>query len=53
MDGPSRTVYPACVRPHRTQASKGLEKNAQFSLSKGLEKNAQFSLSKGLEKTPS
>ena len=26
MDGPSRTVNPACVRPHRALASKGLGK---------------------------
>ena len=26
MDGPSRTINPACVQSHRAQASKGLGK---------------------------
>ena len=26
MDGPSRTINPACVQPHRAQTSKGLGK---------------------------
>ena len=30
VDGPSRTVNPACVRPHRAQASKGLEKKSAW-----------------------
>ena len=33
MDGPSRTVNPACVQPHTAQANKGLRKNAQLSSS--------------------
>ena len=33
MDGPSRTINPACVRSRRAQASKGLGKNVQVSSS--------------------
>ena len=33
MDGPSRTINPACVQSHGAQASKGLGKNIQLSSS--------------------
>ena len=32
MDGPGRTVNPACVRPHRAQASKGLGKTSSYEI---------------------